>query len=81
MGIGVVRDRVAVDNLAARDLWQALRTTADVKKGGANTLLRERIEDPRSRPGVGSVVEGEDDFVIGERDRPRIGLEADLAIV
>ena len=75
---GVVRDRVAFQHFAARELRQALGVAADFEERRANALIGERLEDLRRRLGGGAVVEGEDDLMVGERDCPRIRLEADL---
>ena len=78
MGIGVIRDRVALHHLAAGDLRQAFGVAADFEEGCADALLGERVQDLRRRPGGRAVVEGEDHLMVGERNRLRIGLEADL---
>ena len=75
---GVMRDRVAFQHFAAGDLRQALGVAADFEERRTNALVGERLEDLGRRLGGGAVVEGEDDLMVGERDCPRIGLEADL---
>ena len=75
---GVVGDRVALQHFAAGDLRQALGVAADLEECRANALIGERAQDFRRRLGGGAVVEGEDHLMVGERDRSRIGLEADL---
>ncbi len=78
MGVGMVSDGVALQRLAPRDPRQAFRVAADVEEGGADALVGQRVEDFRGRRGVRPVVEGDDHLMVGERDRLRIALEADL---
>ena len=75
---GVVGDRVALHHFAAGDLRQALGVAADLEECRANALIGKRAQDFRRRLGGGTVVEGEDDFMVGERDRSRVGFEADF---
>ncbi len=52
------------------------RIMADDEEGRARAFGGERVEDFARRPGR-SVVERQNDFVIGEIERPRVGLETD----
>ena len=74
----MIGDRVAVQHFAPGDRRQALGVAADFEEGRADALLGEGAQDLRGRPGGRAVVEGEDHLVVGERDRLRISLEADL---
>ena len=77
MRIGVVPDRMAVRYLAAHEGGMGLCVAADEKEAGLDAFFRERVEDARRRRIGRAVVEGEDDFVIGERQRARIGFQAE----
>ena len=57
---------------------QAVRVAADFEESGADAFGRERVKDLWRVVCVGTVVEGQDHLVVGERDRARIGLQADL---
>ena len=78
MGEGVVRERVAFGEFAPHEFGQVLDFAADQKERRAHAFLRERVEHLRRGFRVGAVVEGEDDFVVGEWDRLVVGLQADL---
>ena len=77
MGVGVVGDGVPFLDLAPRQQRQRVDFAADVEEGRAHAFVGERPENLRRRLGVRPVVEGEDHFVVGERDGLGIGLQAD----
>ncbi len=77
VGVGVVGDGVPFLDLAPRQQRQRVDFDADIEEGRAHAFLGERPENLRRRLGVRPVVEGEDHFVIGERDGLGIGLPAD----
>ncbi|MEY9919789.1 hypothetical protein ABIF99_006104 [Bradyrhizobium japonicum] len=73
---GVVADGVAL----ARDALDHVRmfggVQADQEEGGAHAFLRQRRQHLRRRRRMRAIVEGQDDLVIGERQRLRKALEA-----
>ena len=77
VGVGVVGDVVAFLDLAPRQRRLGVELVADGEEGRAHALVGERLENLRRRALVRAVVEGEDHFVVGERDRRRIGLQPD----
>ena len=64
-------------DLAPRQHRQRVDLAADVEEGRAHAFVGERLEHLRRRPRVRAVVEGEDHFVVGERNGLGIGLQAD----
>src|SRR6185312_3644857 len=78
MGIGVIGDGVAVEDLLTGNLRQRLGVAADFEEGRTNALPGEGVQDLRRRPGGRAVVEGEDDLMVGEWNRLGISLEADF---
>ena len=77
MGVGVAGDSVAFLDLAARQRRLLVDLAADGEEGRAHALVGERGEDLRRRALVRAVVEGEDHFVVGERNGVGIGLQPD----
>ena len=74
---GVMGDRMAVPQLALDEGGKRLRVSADQEERRLDAFLRQRIEHVRGGGAAGAVVEGERHFMIGERQRARIGFEAD----
>ena len=64
-------------DFAARQRRLLVDLAADVEEGRAHALVGERLEHQRRRALVRAVVEGEDHFVVGERNRSGIGFQPD----
>lgn len=73
----MIADRMAFGDFAPRQRRIGLRVAADEEEGRLHAFLGEGIEHFRRRRRPGTVVEGQDDFVIAKRQGARIGLQAD----
>ncbi len=77
MAVGMAPDRVALGDFAAHEARHAGGVAADQEEGRLGALRGERVEHAR-RGGGGAVVEGQDDLVILEIERLRIGFQPEM---
>ena len=65
-------------DLAPGDRRQLLRIAADLEESGADAFGRRARPNLRRICRLGAVVESDDHLMVGERNRLRVGLEADI---
>jgi len=65
MKIGVIADFVAFGILALQNIRPAVRRIANDEENCRGIFVLEDVEDFRGPAGIGSVVEGKNDFLVG----------------